>query len=270
MTTVATNPPGLAIAVDGTQFTAPKNFAQDYDASWTPASSHSVAVNSPLGSNIEDSQARLAFTGWSDSGAQTHNIAAGANATFTANFAVQFALTVSMPGLQDSGGSNCAGGTITPNPASPDTFYNAGTQVSLAVQPSAGWIFTGWQGDLAGNANPGVVAVTATKSVQAIFNTAADPLKVTGLAPAAGPLNGAAFALTVNGAGFTNATSYCFFDQASSSSKACGNTAFVSSNSVTLPVTPDLLAKVQTLSLNLSNSPDGQCSVSVQTSFRVQ
>jgi uncharacterized repeat protein (TIGR02543 family) len=58
-------------------------------------------------------------------------------------------------------------GTVTPNPAvSP---YDSGTVVSLAPAPAAGYQFTGWSGDLTGNANPGSITMNGPKSVTATF-----------------------------------------------------------------------------------------------------
>src|SRR5262249_27246594 len=55
--TVATNPPGLSVVVDGTSFaSSPQTFQ------WTPGSSHSLSVISPQ----NGSSTRYTFASWSD------------------------------------------------------------------------------------------------------------------------------------------------------------------------------------------------------------
>jgi len=77
-TTIATNPPGLAISVDGLQYTAPQTFQ------WTQASQHTIGASS---SQVGASGAREAFSNWSDGGTISHTITVGAAAaTYTANF----------------------------------------------------------------------------------------------------------------------------------------------------------------------------------------
>jgi len=75
--TLATNPAGLEIKVDGEPMTAPQTFEQ-------LTNFHrelSVATEQYVGDGIYQ------FTGWSDGGAQTHTIAIPAgNTTYTANF----------------------------------------------------------------------------------------------------------------------------------------------------------------------------------------
>ncbi len=270
VTTIATDPPGIAFTSDGQPYRGPKNFALDYDAPWTMGSSHPIAVTTPLPSNSADKNARLAFVKWSDGGDLAHNITAGAtNATYTASFAYQFPLNISMPGLSTA---NCAG-TIAVTPASADTFYNAGTQVTLAAQLNPGWTLIQWKGSLTGNASPSTLTMDGSKSVQAIVNTtpATDPLAITSVAPAGAAVNAAALVLTVNGTGFVNNTMFCFFDdQGSASSTNCGTATLVTPNQVTVPVPQNLSARAQTMSLMLSNSPDMQCTVTASTPFPVR
>jgi uncharacterized repeat protein (TIGR02543 family) len=47
--------------------------------------------------------------------------------------------------------------------------YGYGEQVRLTAVPEAGWTFTGWQGDLSGDANPATLLVTGTRTVVAQF-----------------------------------------------------------------------------------------------------
>jgi uncharacterized protein (TIGR03437 family) len=76
-TTVATNPPGLAVLVDGVNLTAPQAF------DWAPGTTHTIGAVSPQGSG-----GIYVFTNWSDGGGQTHSIVASSSlATYIANLA---------------------------------------------------------------------------------------------------------------------------------------------------------------------------------------
>ena len=148
-TTVATNPPGLAIVVDGATQTAPQTF------NWTPGSAHTIGVTSPQGGTTRNS-----YLSWSDQGAQTHTVTApSTSTTYTANFMTQHQLaTAVVP---------AAGGSITADPVSLDGYYATGTPVQLTVKPNCGYQFANWSGDLAGTTNPQTVVMTAPRSVTA-------------------------------------------------------------------------------------------------------
>jgi hypothetical protein len=64
--TIATDPAGLAVTVDGTNYTAPTRF------SWLPSSSHSLDPASPQ--VAADGQTPLVFASWNDGGPQSHSI----------------------------------------------------------------------------------------------------------------------------------------------------------------------------------------------------
>lgn len=271
VTSIVTAPAGLPVTVDGTQYNAPKNFAQDFDASWAPGSSHSVAVTSPLPSNVADPKARLVFANWSDGGAQTHNVTAGPNAALTANFNLQFQLNTSQLGVQqNNAASNCAAGFIA-NPASADGYYNIGTPVSVSVQPNPGWTFLGWQGDVAGNANPAMLTMDATKNIQAAFNTINAPLTITSLLPATGTLNSPTpITVAINGTGFTANTQVCFLPP-NNGAGPCLPITYQTPNLIQVQVSQqDVLAAAQTWTVSATNSPDMQCSVSASGSFPVK
>ena len=76
-TTVASNPAGLQVIVDGTSHTAPITFY------WLPGTNHTISVNSPQYSGMN----RYVWYSWSDGGGQTHTITSpSSNWTVTANF----------------------------------------------------------------------------------------------------------------------------------------------------------------------------------------
>ncbi len=58
-----------------------------------------------------------------------------------------------------------AGGSVTPASGT----YNDGTVVTLTATPDAGYVFTGWSGDLSGTANPEDITMGADKNVTANF-----------------------------------------------------------------------------------------------------
>jgi uncharacterized repeat protein (TIGR02543 family) len=59
------------------------------------------------------------------------------------------------------------GGTVVKSPDQP--IYLHGSQVQLTANPSAGYHFVGWSGDLSGAANPATVVVDGHKSITATF-----------------------------------------------------------------------------------------------------
>src|SRR4029077_2594600 len=95
-TTVATNPSGLAITLDGQPFVAPQTF------NWAQGSGHTIAVLSPQNGAAG---IRSAWSSWSDGGAISHNITASSPATYTANFSTQYSLTLT---ASPSGGGTVA------------------------------------------------------------------------------------------------------------------------------------------------------------------
>src|SRR5258708_22856532 len=85
-TTVATNPSGLAISVDGQSFTAPQTF------NWMQGSSHTIAVGSLLNGPVGT---HYVWANWSDGGAISHSVTTpGTASTYTANFNTQYLLTL--------------------------------------------------------------------------------------------------------------------------------------------------------------------------------
>jgi uncharacterized repeat protein (TIGR02543 family) len=58
-------------------------------------------------------------------------------------------------------------GMVTKNPDQPT--YTTGQDVTLTAQPSTGWIFTHWTGDLTGTQNPTTITMTSNKTITAHF-----------------------------------------------------------------------------------------------------
>lgn len=152
--TIQTSPPGLTIAVDGFNYTAPKTF------DWVAESSHTIAAMTPQGG----AATRYAFTAWSDGGAASHPVVAPSTATtYTAVFRAQHKLAVSV-----SAGT----GTVAASPDAADGYYDAGAVVRLTPLPGAGFQLAAWGGDVSGNASPLEVYLTAPRNVSAAFGPA--------------------------------------------------------------------------------------------------
>ena len=58
-------------------------------------------------------------------------------------------------------------GTVTLSPSG--GVYDAGSVVSLAALPGAGFAFSGWSGDLSGSGSPASITMTSDKAVTATF-----------------------------------------------------------------------------------------------------
>ena len=125
-TTIASNPPGLIVEVDGQPVTTPRIFA------WTPGSQH--VVTAPAAPQVV-SGLQYVHGKWSDGGPQSHTINSNADVTvYTANFIRRAPVNL----VQQ------LGGTASVSPPSPDGFYSAYTQIKLTAVPADGYRFHRW------------------------------------------------------------------------------------------------------------------------------
>ncbi len=153
--TVATNPPGLRITVDGASLIAPQTF------NWDPGSTHSIGAASPQGTGT-----LYTFDSWSDGGNQTHTITTpNQDTTYTARFHAQYLLT----GVVNP----ASAGTITADPCCTNGYFDNGTPVKATAAPNCGFTFANWSGDLTGATNPQTVTMTGPKTVTANFSGSA-------------------------------------------------------------------------------------------------
>jgi uncharacterized protein (TIGR03437 family) len=144
--TIASNPPGLQVTVDGKTVTSPAVVGM------LPGTSHQAGAPSP--------QAGPAGVQYLYSGTQPISVACGqANQSATLNFQTQYALTIAAD----------RGGTVAPSAAG---WQNAGAGVTLTATPQAGYVFSGWEGDCTG-AGSCQLAMTGPKSVKADFASSA-------------------------------------------------------------------------------------------------
>jgi len=187
--TIATDPAGLTIRVDGTDYSAPHTF------SWTPGTSHSIAVTSP---QTGAGGRYYAFTSWSDGGALAHSITVPAGAaTYTAAFqpvvtTLSAAVTAKAGTL---GGARTWTLTLTNNGSVPAAAARV-TGLNLGVigtcRPAVTTAFPVDLGDIpAGGAVAATVAVTFTgcgklTKFNGTIGYSADGGAVTGLTPLQG------------------------------------------------------------------------------------
>lgn len=147
--TVATNPAGLNITVDGVGYVSPQTFH------WAPGTSHTIDATQSPSSTVQSS-----FQSWSDGGALSHIVVVpAADTTYTANLAVSYLLTLNASGH----GSVSATGTGN------NTFYPLGSLISLTATPNAGAYFVNWTGALSGSVNPQFLVMNGPQSITAVF-----------------------------------------------------------------------------------------------------
>ena len=148
--TVATDPGGLQVVVDGMAYTSPQTF------SWEAGSSHILSVDSPQ--NVTSGE-RYIYASWSDGGGQSHTVVVPpAGATYTASFTTQYSLITAVNPL--------GGGSVTP---SGTNWYESGQVVPVSASANSGYSFSNWTGDVTGATNPASVTMSGPKSVTANF-----------------------------------------------------------------------------------------------------
>ena len=223
---------------------APKNFSVFYDSTWTAGSTHTVGVD-PL-EYPYSSNSRYRFSSWGDGSTTTTDsvILPAVSTTYTASLTPEFYVT-------DYVNESC-GGAINVSPSSPtgDGFYPSGDALTFTETPNTGWLFTGWQYDLAGASATEPLTVSDEVLVAADYNTTGVPLTLTNLSPAAAVAGSAGFTLTINGTGFTSKTVV-------SVAGAFPAVKLISSMQLTVPVTAAQIAQPGALQVYVENFPTG-------------
>jgi hypothetical protein len=101
------------------------------------------------------------FTGWSGDVAGIDNpltLTLSGNRNIQAGFVpITYTLLVNTTGS----------GNVTVDPSHPS--YTFGEEVTLTPLAASGWSFSGWGGDLSGNANPALLLIDGNKTVNATF-----------------------------------------------------------------------------------------------------
>jgi uncharacterized repeat protein (TIGR01451 family)/uncharacterized repeat protein (TIGR02543 family) len=108
------------------------------------------------------------FSGWSGGLSGSTNPATivvdsdkHVTATFTIESEPSYTLTVHVAG----------DGEVTPTGGA----YTAGTVVPVTATASAGWVFSGWSGDLSGSTNPTSILIDGDKNITATFTAESTP-----------------------------------------------------------------------------------------------
>ncbi len=158
---------------DGTVYQSPMTFY------WASAAQHTVTWLTALPGMAG---ATYLFQSWSDGGSNPRTFTATATATYTANIAAQFLLTVN--------NANPAYGTVTVSPASANGYYAAGTQVTITATPAPGISAQSFSGDLQGF-SPLPITMNAPYTETANFACTGNVLGIpSGFLLAAGPVSG--------------------------------------------------------------------------------
>jgi len=148
--TIATNPSGVTVSIDGTATPTPAV------VSWVPGSSHTLSVVTPQ----TNGGTETTLTSWSPSGdttAQISVVAPSTGTTYTAGFATQYELITSVNSASE--GSVSGGGQ----------FYNSGSSVTVTATAIAPYVFKGFSGDLTGITNRQQLTMNGPKNVTATF-----------------------------------------------------------------------------------------------------
>ncbi|MGJ5814897.1 InlB B-repeat-containing protein [Paludibaculum fermentans] len=154
---LVSNPPGLNVVADGFTYPTPKALG------WAAGSSHTISISSPQGTG----GTRRLFTGWSDSGAQSHTVTAGTSpVTYTANFKTQYALITNVLPV--------GAGSVTTVPSAADGWFDEAQILQVTASPAYAYSFTSFSNGLSGAANPQALTMSAPKTVTASF-AAIDP-----------------------------------------------------------------------------------------------
>ncbi|HLJ47247.1 MAG TPA: lectin like domain-containing protein [Bryobacteraceae bacterium] len=151
--TVASNPPGQTVTVDGTDYSSAKAF------NWATGTSHTLSTTTPQGAGTS----RYAFSNWSDGGARTHDITISQAGTYTANFLAQYQVTTSV--------SPSGSGSVAASPTSSDHFYTNGTAIQFTATAASGYVFDHWSSGLSGTASPGTLTINQALTVTAVFRS---------------------------------------------------------------------------------------------------
>lgn len=158
--TVKTEPIDLLFEVDG------KNYQSITTFNWEKDSQHTLKIDTL---QFGGDNTKFSFIEWSN-GSDTPEISiiADANKTIRADFTTYFQLNLA------SNPEN--GGEIFADPEK--IWYEKNESVTLTAEPELDFDFKNWSGDLAGNANPTEVIMTAPKQITANFQQKPKPVTI--------------------------------------------------------------------------------------------
>ncbi len=173
LVTIATDPPGLVVEVDGDPTTG-----QIF--SWDADSEHSLSVVDAIQPGAPG--VRYVWERWSNDGAQSHQVTATEATTITAEFKTQYFWTVNA--------SPEEGGEVAPPSG---VWYDADSAFTATASPNAGYGFDGWTGTLSGGDDELAVTMTGPVTVTGHFADSAVTRRFVDVA-ATGLANGTSWA----------------------------------------------------------------------------
>lgn len=152
--TVQSVPSGLPLQVDGAECRTPCALERQ--------SSAALRVTAPLSIAAGDGT-RLDFEGWSDGGAAERSLTVSKDSL---NLVARYKTLHRLATLVEPEG----GARIRVEPVSLDAFYPEGTTVQVAAEPSLGFRFRAWDGDLNGPYRVGTLSLAGPKVVRALLD----------------------------------------------------------------------------------------------------
>ena len=151
---ISSVPSGVKLQIDGADCLTPCTIERDLGVP--------VRLLAPAIAPVSEAS-RLVFQGWSDGGPADRKLTSSAlPQSLTANFQLQHRLSVAADPDE--------GVTWRLQPDSPDRYYDAQTQVSLAADTRPGFRFSRWSGDVGGTVRPAMVTMSSPKTVVAVLD----------------------------------------------------------------------------------------------------
>jgi uncharacterized protein (TIGR03437 family) len=152
--TLETNPPGMALQVDGQTCVSPCVLDRD------PGTEISVSVPERIGLGDDT---RLDFAGWSDGAGTSRKVAFNVDSqrlVVSYEYSYRLALSSDPPN----------GVKFKVEPRTADLFYPAETAVSVTADAAPGFKFRRWGGDLSGTYNQGTLQMSSARGAIALMD----------------------------------------------------------------------------------------------------
>lgn len=147
-------PAGLSMRVDGEECATPCAIDKPQGTAVRVAAPASIALNDA---------SRLDFDQWNDGQGAARTITPGADVvTLTATYKTMNRLTMAADPAE--------GAAFRVQPDSPDGYYDARAQVSVALAGRPGFRFLRWEGDLSGSFTSGALSLSQPRSVLAVLD----------------------------------------------------------------------------------------------------
>ncbi|MCL5742814.1 MAG: hypothetical protein M1541_02630, partial [Acidobacteria bacterium] len=151
---VSSVPGGLSMRVDGEECATPCTIDRPQGTAVRVAAPASIASNYA---------SRLDFDQWNDGQGAARSITLGADVVaLTATYKTMNRLTTAADPAE--------GAAFRLQPDSPDGYYDARAQVSVALASRPGFRFLRWEGDLSGSFSSGTISLSQPRSVLAVLD----------------------------------------------------------------------------------------------------